>query len=305
MPNLYWKTRTGTRKLVDRPFPVEEVFEKTIFETADLLEDVFPLKRQVRGGGKSGIPDIIGVDPDGNVCIVEVKNVAVGPEIIPQVLQYAVWAETNPDSIKSLWLECKDRPEDITITWDSMQVRIIVVAPQIRRATLMVADKINYQVDLVEINRWIDGEDELYFVNRLEPEAKSKPARPVSGTEIYDEKFYRETYSPKTAELFFRIADEMQALVEKNNWNVERKFNKHYCGFKAGAFNAFGLKWISAKTLSLFFKLSEAEALATGIAITRYEKGWKEAYLYVDPDKIVVAKLEPLFRAAYEKLLGE
>ncbi len=305
MPNLYWKTRTGTRKLVDRPFPVEEAFEKTIFETADLLEDIFPLKRQVRGGGKSGIPDIIGVDPDGNVCIVEVKNVSVGPEIIPQVLQYALWAETNPDSIKSLWLECKDRPEDVTITWDAMQVRIIVVAPQIRRTTLMVAEKINYPVDLVEINRWIDGDDELYFVNRLEPETRPRPLRPVSGRDAYDEDFYRETYNPKTAELFFKIADEMQALVARNHWIVERKYNKYYCGFKAGAFNAFGLKWISAKTLSLFFKLSEEEARATGIAITRYEKGWKEAYVYIDPDKTKIADVEPLFRAAYEKLLGK
>ena len=158
MPNLYLKSPTGTKQLIDTPFNVEEEFEKTVFEASDLLEDVFPLKRQIRGGAKSGIPDIIGIDPDGNVCIVEIKNVPVGAEIIPQVLQYAIWAETNPDSIKSLWLECKNRPEDITISWDALQVRIVVVAPRIHRSTVALADKINYQVDLIEINRWIDGD---------------------------------------------------------------------------------------------------------------------------------------------------
>jgi len=49
------------------------------------------------------------------------KNVTVDASIIPQVLQYAFWAETNPDSIKSLWLECENKPDDLTISWDSFQ----------------------------------------------------------------------------------------------------------------------------------------------------------------------------------------
>ena len=36
------------------------------------LEELIPLiKRQVRGGGKSGVPDIVGVDGEGNICILE------------------------------------------------------------------------------------------------------------------------------------------------------------------------------------------------------------------------------------------
>lgn len=100
------------------------------------VDDIFLLKRQIRGGTKQGIPDIVGLDKDGNICIIEMKNVTVDASIIPQVLQYAFWAETNPDSIKSLWLEVETKPDDLSVSWDDFEVRIIVIAPTILRSTL-------------------------------------------------------------------------------------------------------------------------------------------------------------------------
>lgn len=305
MANLFWKSAAGTKRLVDTPFKSEDEFERTVFEASGLLEDIFPLKRQIRGGGKSGIPDIIGVDRDGNVCIVEMKNVAVDADIIPQVLQYAIWAETNPDSIKSLWLECKNRPEDLSVSWESIVVRIVIVAPVIHRSTIALADKINYPVDLVEISRWIDGGDELYLVNRLERETSKQKVRPVSGLGQYDEAFYKSEYNPQSAALFLKLADEVNELVQKKGWNLERKFNKHYCGFKAGFFNAFGLKWVGSKTFCFFIKLSESDVKRIGIKITKYEAEWKEAYVYVEPGVTKVSDLLPLFQAAYNRLSGQ
>jgi RecB family endonuclease NucS len=102
MANLFWKTGKSTRALLDKPFSSEDEFERMVFTTSELLKDIFLLKRQIRGGNKSGIPDILGIDREGNVCIVEMKNTEVDADIIPQVLHYAFWAETNPDSVKSL-----------------------------------------------------------------------------------------------------------------------------------------------------------------------------------------------------------
>ena len=52
MANLFWKTAKGTRSLLATPFKTdEEEFERTVFETSELLEEIFLLKRQVRGGG--------------------------------------------------------------------------------------------------------------------------------------------------------------------------------------------------------------------------------------------------------------
>lgn len=64
MTNLFWKTSSGTKSLLPTPFKTEAEFEEMIFKTPEILDDIFLLKRQVKGGNKSGIPDIVGIDND-------------------------------------------------------------------------------------------------------------------------------------------------------------------------------------------------------------------------------------------------
>jgi hypothetical protein len=304
MANLFWKKDGITKSLLSTPFKTEEEFEKEIFNTREILEDIFLIKRQIRGGNKNGIPDIVGIDNDGNICIIEMKNVTVDASIIPQVLQYAFWAETNPDSIKSLWLECDNKPDDIAISWDSFQVRIIVIAPSILRSTLDIVDKINYPVDLIEVKRWVEEKNSLYLVNKLETDPKVSRIKPTSGMEEYNEEFYKKEYNKNSAIEFIKYAKEVEKFVAKKDWNLETKFNKHYCGFKAGFFNAFGIQWIGTKTFALFFKLSEDEAKSTKIQMTKYESQWKQAVYYIEPGKTKISNYEPLFDLAYKKLTG-
>jgi hypothetical protein len=304
MANLFWKTAKGVKALLATPFKTEEEFETTVFGSSELLEDIFLLKRQVKGGNKAGIPDILGIDSDGNVCIIEMKNCAVDSAIIPQVLQYAFWAETNPDSVKSLWLECDNRPDDVKVAWENLQVRILIIAPSILRSTLDLVDKINYPVDLIEIKRWVEGENEILFVNKLEPEPR-RPTKPVAGQPVYDEGFYKSIYNNASVEQFLKYCQELESFVRKQGWDLERKFNKSYCGFKAGFFNAFGIKWIGSKTFAFFFKLPEQEARDTGLPMTRYEGQWKEAVYFIDPTKTKIGEYRSLFELAYKKLSGD
>lgn len=306
MANLFWKRNDGTTRLLATPFKTEDEFERTVFQTSELLEDIFLLKRQIRGGGKPGVPDMIGVDSDGNVCIIEMKNVPVDASIIPQVLQYAIWAETNPDSIKSLWLEVDDRPEDVTISWDDFQVRVLVIAPTILRSTLQIVDKINYPVDLIEVSRWIEGDNELLLVNRLEQDPKTARPKPARGLQVYDEEFYKTHYNRQSATSFLQYARAVEKLAKDQGWSLELKFNKHYCAFKAGFFNAFGIKWIGSKTFALFFKVTQEEAReASPIAMTKYEIQWKEAVYYIEPGTTKVRDFLPLFELGYRKLTGD
>lgn len=305
LPNLFWKTADGTKSLLATPFRTEEEFEKTVFGTPEILDEIFLLKRQIRGGSKSGIPDIIGIDNDGNVCIIEMKNIDVDASIIPQVLQYAFWAESNPDSIKSLWLECDNKPDNISIQWDSFQVRIIVIAPKILQSTLDIKDKINYQVDLVEVNRWVEGGNSMLLVSRLEQEPKSTKIKTVSGLQIYDEEFYKREYNKQSAIQFLKYAKEVEEIIKSNNWALETKFNKSYCGFKAGFFNAFGVQWIGSRTFAFFFKLPESEAKEVQIEMTRYEVQWKQAVYFIDPGKTKTKDYSLLFEKAYRKLTGD
>jgi hypothetical protein len=304
MANLFWKKDGATKSLLSTPFKTEEEFEKEIFNTQEILEDIFLIKRQIRGGNKTGIPDIVGIDNDGNICIIEMKNVTVDASIIPQVLQYAFWAETNPDSIKSLWLECDNKPDDIAISWDSFQVRIIVIAPSILRSTLDIVDKINYPVDLIEVKRWVEGKNSLYLVNKLEADPKTSRIKPTSGMQTYDEEFYKREYNKKSAIEFIKYAKELEKFIAQHDWNLELKFNKHYCGFKAGFFNAFGIQWVGTKTFAFFFKLSEDEAKSANIKLTKYESQWKQAVYYIVPGKTKIEEYEPLFELAYKKLTG-
>lgn len=304
MANLFWKKDGETKSLLSTPFKTEEEFEKEIFNTQEILEDIFLIKRQIRGGNKTGIPDIVGIDNDGNICIIEMKNVTVDASIIPQVLQYAFWAETNPDSIKSLWLECDNKPDDIAISWDSFQVRIIVISPSILRSTLDIVDKINYPVDLIEVKRWVEDKNSLYLVNKLEADPKATRIKPTSGMQIYDEEFYKKEYNKKSAVEFIKYAKDLENFVAEKDWNLELKFNKHYCGFKAGFFNAFGIHWMGSKTFAFFLKISETEAKSTGIEMTKYETQWKQAYYYIEPGKTKIMDYEPLFELAYKKLTG-
>ena len=49
MANLFWKSKDKVVNLMESPFKTEEEFERTVFGTTELLEDIILLKRQVRG----------------------------------------------------------------------------------------------------------------------------------------------------------------------------------------------------------------------------------------------------------------
>jgi hypothetical protein len=304
MSNLLLKTKKGTKTLASTPFKSEDEFEKIIFETPEILEDIFLIRRQIRGGGKTGIPDIIGIDNDGNICIIEMKNVDVDSTIIPQVLEYAFWAEKNPDSIKSLWLESKSRPEDLTVSWEKNEVRIIIIAPKIYSSALDLVNKINYSVDLIEINRWIEGENQLLLVEKLEPEKGINKISPVRGLGNYDEAFYKTERNPVSVKEFMKYTQNLNKFVKANKWALEMKYNKHYCGYKSGFFNAFGIKWVGSKSFALFIKLTEQEAKKYKVIMTKYESHWKEAVYYIEPGKTNLEDFVTILEYAYKKLTG-
>jgi len=300
MPSLYWKRHNSAVRAVEfAPFRSEQEFEQAVFETPELLQDLFLLKRQIRCGGKPGIPDIIGIDVDGRVAIVEMKNVPVDAAVIPQILEYAIWAESNPDSIKSLWLEAETRPDDRTVDWDNLEVRVLVVAPSIDRATLEHVNKINYQVDLVEITRWVTGKDTWLLVNRLEP-LPARKKRPVSGLTTYNRATYEQSHERHAVRAFLRVCDDLEVMATRLKWPVERKFNKYYCGFKVGNYVVFGAKWISAKSFGVFLKIPEATMRRASLAgfESRYEPQWNQAVYRPSGPSYSLAKMRPLLEKA-------
>ena len=155
------------------------------------------------------------------------------------------------------------------------------------------------------MKRWVEGDNEFLLVNRLEPDAASTRRRPVSGARVYDEAFYKGERNSKSVDEFLRYARQLEALVKKQGWNLEMKFNRGYCGFKAGAFNAFGISWWGTKTFGFFAKITKAEADRLRPRPIGYSERWKEAYYPIEPGKAKPETLLPVFKHAYEKLAGK
>jgi hypothetical protein len=270
------------------------------------LGDIFIIKRQIRASSGHDIPDMIGIDKENNVVIIEMKNGEVNEDVIPQVLRYAIWAEANPDSIKALWLECKDKPEDMNINWDGLSIKIIIIAPAIKLSVLKTVNKINYEVELLEINKFAVKDNEFILVDKLEPEDRPA-ARTTRGLGIYDREFYLENYNNKSVDVFFHTIDKVEKLVKGKGWKLEKKLNKGYAGFKYGFPNVFGVNWVGSKTFCLFFKLPKNIADRTKIPGTkpyRYEEQWNQVLYKVDDKSFDIHKLMPLFEASYKYITG-
>ena len=305
MPDLFWKKAEKLIAIEEAPFASEEQLENYVIGPGQgLLGEIFILKRQVRAG--RDIPDLVGVDRDNNVVIIENKNQEVTEDILPQILRYALWAETNPDSIKALWLEVKDKPDDITIDWDKLEIRIIVLAPSIRLAVPRYIRKLNYKVDLIEVKRFLKGRDEFVLINRLVEElAPTKKA--VGGLDTYDKKAYEEWANVNSVRRFFELADQLDHIVKKNKWKLEQKFNKYYVGFKHGFPNAFGIQRISSRSLGCFLKLLKAQFKRAKQLIpyeSDYDDRWHQVTVRI-ADDTSLQKLVPALRLSYEYILGK
>ena len=154
------------------------------------------------------------------------------------------------------------------------------------------------------MKRWVEGDNQLLLIDKLEQDVKSR-VKPTSGLQTYDEAFYKHEYNKMSAEHFLKYAKEVEQLVEQRGWSLDTKFNKYYCGFKAGFFNAFGIQWISSKTFAFFFKITEKEAKQVKVEMTKYDNQWKQAMYYVEPGVTKTSNFAQLFELAYKKRTGD
>lgn len=307
MPNLFWRKPSGEiLNVIESPFRTEDELERYLHKTKELLSDLFILKRQVRTSHRTDIPDLIALDKEGSVVIIELKNGPVTEDVIPQVLRYAIWAETNPDSIRAMWLELDTKPEDISITWENLNVKVLIIAPSISSRVLRLANKINYPVQFLEIKKFSTEKDEFVLTSQHEPEPEPKIGV-TRGQEVYDKDFYLANYNKASVPKFFEAIDIVDQIVHEENWELEKKMNKYYVGYKYGFPIVFGVIWIGSKSFGLFFKLPKEKAesiIIPGLVAHRYEDEWKQVLYKMEKPDRDVRKLMPLFDAAFKNITG-
>jgi len=309
MSNLFWKTESGElATLAGSEFKTEEQLEDYLYANPQLLGELVIISRQTKTGSRRDIPDLIAVDTDGNVVIIEIKRGIATEDVIPQVLRYAIWAETNPDSIKALWLECENKPDELEIDWDSLAIRIMIIAAEIPSNVLRLVNRISYPTELVEVSRFSGEAGELFvLVNPRTPEPVPKN-KTVAGQQVWDEQWYRNNYNPDSVTHFLATVKRIEEIVAENDWQLVSKMNKNYVGFKYGFFNAFGVEWAGSKTFYLFFKMPKDVYESLDLSFVdhaTYDEGWKQVECKVTGKDYPLDKLVPVFEIAYRKLAGQ
>ncbi len=308
MLNLYWKSQAQTRSLVEKPFRSEAELEQYILDNQEVLGgDIYIIFRQIRTGSKQGIPDMLGVDQDSRVCVVELKNDEADEDVLPQALGYAIWAETNPDSIKAIWLESKKKPEGIELDWENLDIRIILIAPSFKTNVPRMAGKIGYPIDLVQVRRYCFEEEEFLVVEVLE----AKPPPKVSTTKVVGEwnwDFYESEHGKEATAQFRSMVEAVAALATQQGWELPYNLNKYYTGFKLGNRVVFSIAWGGTYAWNLRLKLPED--VARGFKgqlweFQRYESSFHEAvFRPVRPDSPDISELKLLFIEAYQYVSG-
>ena len=308
MLNLYWKSGDKTRTLVDKPFDSEADFEQYLFENQELLGgDIFIIFRQIRTGNKQGIPDMLGLDQDSRICIIELKNQEASESILPQALEYAIWAETNPDSIKAIWLESKNKPEDIIPDWDNLDIRIILVAPSFKTTVPRMAGKINYQVDLIQVGRYCLEKEEFLAVEVLDA---TPPIRPTTTKVMgdWDWEYYESEHGKEATDQVRSVVGDLEKIVTEMGWILPFNINKYYVGFKLGNRVVFNVAWGGTYTWNVRFKMPKEEAQAfksNNWEFQRFDNNFHEAsFRPLQLDYPHIEELKPLLLQAYKYVSG-
>ncbi len=306
MQTLYWKIHGETRTLVEKPFQSEAEMEKYIFANPDLLGDIYIIYRQIKTGQKQGIPDMLAVDQDARICIIELKNQPADEDILPQALGYAIWAETNPDSVKAIWLESKQKPENIQIDWDKLDIRLILVAPSFKNTVSRMAGKIGYPIDLVQIRRYSFEENEFISVEFIDEQPNTKVTT-TKGVTTWDWDYYETEHGQEATAQFRKAVESIDVLVKKKGWNLPYKLNKYYVGFKFGSRVIFNVTWGGTYAWKLKFKLPKNLSVSfkgQDWEFQTYDDTFGEAIfrpLKKSPD---IQELEHFFVESYKHVTG-
>lgn len=289
----------------------EEQLEKLLWENKAILPDIHLLSRQVSSYGGTNRIDLLGLDNDNNVVIIEIKDEEVNHEVIPQVMRYAFWVEENPDSIKTLWYEKKDKGDKFDFNWnEKLSIRIIVVGPSFSPDVRKLKKKVEYPIELIEIKKFNDGKADFILVNQIKDEQQpnSKPSA-LRYTGEYDEEFYKTQRNPTSVPHFMETAHKIEEYIKNKGWNLTRSNNKNYISFKYGFPIVCGTSWVGSKSFDIFFKINKKDydnfTPPKGFEEHGYEEDWTQAYYIIRQPDFDIKQFDKLFEAAYKKITGK
>ncbi len=257
--------------------------------------------------GTSGRIDLLAVEltpGGGQLLLVELKAEPANVAALLQVLRYASWTLANPDSVRLLLERAKIGSEQI-----ELRPKLVIVAPVIESELAELAQYISgFEFDLVEIERFADGADELLIVNRRAQEILA--ISPVRAQEEWNwEKFESSPtvgWSKENVATGQALFDKLLDVCQTEQLSLEPRFRKNYVPFQYQRhWNAFGVEQQWANGCAVWFRAStppDLQALSHLNLQQRWVANWNQQYVNVDSlDKLdeVIAVLRPRLVEAY------
>lgn len=289
-------------KAEEKPFS-DEVNEMEAFikKNARVLGDIFIFGEQTTSSGRDKRNDLLAVNRDGEFLIIELKKDPVVTDIITKILQYKTYWKTHPDSARSLWIQCKEKPEGIEPDWDNYDPKIVIVGPSFEEELIQIATQEKLDIRFVEMARYEHGDSTFVVVDELEP-VRTRVAA-VTTQDVYDWNWFEnEVCDEDQLKIAKYLHDEILKECHDKNWNITPKFNKWYIAFKYGNNNPFWLDFYHRGRVAICVNLRDHNVMPSSSAklAWQWNKTWEHWYVEVDVPSFDISTIESALESAYK-----
>ena len=268
-----------------------------------------------------GIIDIWGLDTlELRPVIVELKNYISGLEIISQILPYYKFVKSNPDTLRLKIISNEifmKKLKELGIDSEKInkglegEPKVIIVAPGFKQDLIDTIEHINFEIELVELSRYVSHDSILVTINKPQP-----PLTSVITTRVMEEwdweKYKKEGMSDKKIKTASELKQRIDDLLKREKIDLKPIFRKLYIPYQSGRNNVFfiDLGYTSYETgdVRLNFKLDKEPNLKEDdIKIEHTKTKWFEDYgewsIFFDKP-VDLSPLVPIFKKSYEHVTG-
>jgi hypothetical protein len=304
------------------PFSYEpKEFEDFVMKNEGILGNVALLNRQITIPDGKRI-DLWGLDTlDLRPVIIELKKSRTGIDVIPQILPYYNFVKSNPDALKfraSSDERFMEKLKVLEVDRDKLSTglegdpKVIIIAPAFTKELLDVVGYIKFDVELVEISRYITSEGEfLVTINKPLIETTLPPI--VRVMEDWNwEKYQNVGISKRKIEIAKGLKESIDNLISKEKIDLNPIFRKLYIPYQSGWYNVFWLdvgytSWTTGDVLLSFKLEKEPNLKAEGIEIKHTKTKWFAKYNQWSiffKEIVDLSPLIPIIKSSYVYVTG-
>jgi hypothetical protein len=305
MPELF---RIGTDRRASKV--AEEAFRDEVSDLEGFIkanptilgEKVNIFAEQIDTGLGSRL-DLLGVDQSletGKLLLVELKNEPADVRVLLQVLRYAGWVSSSPDSVRLLLERRGIDASKVEIT-----PRIVVLAPAIQDELVELSQYITtFEFTFIEVRRFKQGDEQFVVVERRT--AVPRTSSMVTAQEEWAwERYERDLkLAPDKVALGRLLAETLSEMLSRRGVTLEMRFRKGYTPFQMqGGWNVIGTESRWASGWSIWFKLPASPEelqlpLPSWAKQTHWAPQWNTFYVNVTDQRADLEEVSDLLDAS-------